>query len=148
MMRKATDSKDLKLKMEDKWVHHWNCYTSANSKLLLNLSQWDACCQWAPNILTLSKQQYLIWDTAFWSTKQQDMLEIWGGLLPPFPLAMCVAFLTLSFVYQTQYVSCSQSENIVRCFMCNLICFWIWLPSWQKLCSKHQAHFLCKIFQF
>jgi len=31
-------------------------------------------------ILTLSKQQYLIWVTASQSTKQQDMLEIYEGM--------------------------------------------------------------------
>ena len=36
------------------------------------------------NILNLSEQQYLVWDTESWSTKQQDMSEIWRAwpLLP------------------------------------------------------------------
>ena len=39
------------------------------------------------NILTLSEQQYLVLDTASWSTKQQDMLEILGGMVIFTPLA-------------------------------------------------------------
>jgi len=32
------------------------------------------------NILTLSEQQYFVWDSAPHSTKQQDMLKISGGI--------------------------------------------------------------------
>jgi len=37
------------------------------------------------NSLTLSKQQYFVWDTASQSTKLQDMLEIWRGMAPVAP---------------------------------------------------------------
>ena len=33
-MFKTTVSQDLKLKMEDKWVRHWNYFTTANSQLI------------------------------------------------------------------------------------------------------------------
>jgi len=33
---------------------------------------------WGANLLILSEQQYLVWDTASQSTKWQEMLEIWG----------------------------------------------------------------------
>ena len=32
--------------------------------------------------MNLSVQQYFVWDTAFQSTKRQDMLEIWEGMAP------------------------------------------------------------------
>jgi len=35
-----------------------------------------------PNTLTLSEQQYFVWDTASQSTKPQDMLDIWGPWAP------------------------------------------------------------------
>ena len=37
------------------------------------------------NILTLSEQQYFVWDTASISTKRQDVLDIWGAwaICPP-----------------------------------------------------------------
>jgi len=37
---KTTCSQHFKLKREDKWVRHWNCYTIAISAILY---QWDAC---------------------------------------------------------------------------------------------------------
>jgi len=37
--------------------------------------------------LTLNEQQHFVWDTASQSTKQQDMLEIWGTWPPWAPLA-------------------------------------------------------------
>jgi len=38
-----------------------------------------------PNLLTLSEQQYLVWDTASQSTKRQSMLEIFRGMTPLAP---------------------------------------------------------------
>jgi len=35
--------------------------------------------------LTLSEQQYFVWDTSSQSTKLQDGLEIWGWPWPPCP---------------------------------------------------------------
>jgi len=42
MMYKTTDSQDLKLEKEDKWVRDWTNSTIASSSLL-HLCQGDAC---------------------------------------------------------------------------------------------------------
>jgi len=41
--------------------------------------------------LTLSEQQYFVWDTAFQSTKSQDMQEIYGGECPPLATTLAPA---------------------------------------------------------
>jgi len=52
-----------------------------------NLKQWRSQTKIleGPNILTLSEQQCLVWDTAPRSTKRQGMLDDWGArpLWPP-----------------------------------------------------------------
>jgi len=120
---------------------------NSKEQFITNLYQWNVVSSvaspklWGTNVLSVSEEQYLIWDTESRSTKRQKMLVIAVDYCPFVPAGYAYA------CHQTQYVSCSKSETIVQCFMCNLIsvstCFMA-----ETVRSKDRVNFLCEIFQF
>ena len=100
-MCKMTESHDLKLKREGKWVRHWNFCTTTNSNLL----------------------------------------QISNSKMPVVEIS-----LTLSYLYQAQYVSCSKSETVVQCFVCNSISVFRFDLLHAETVLHILSEFLCEIY--
>jgi len=93
-MCKTADSQDLKLKMEDKLVHHWNYCTAANSNLLqisiggmsvvsgiANPKFWER-----PNVLTLRRATVFDLGHRFSKHKMTRYARNLGWAIAPFAL--------------------------------------------------------------